>query len=285
MLGLLGGLRVGSPVVHTHRPTPERYAEAVERHGGSLLFGVPTVWSRVAADAGSARALGPARLLVSGSAPLPVPTADALHALTGHTMVERYGMTETLITLAQRADADREAGWVGGPIRGVEVRLVDDTGAVLAPGADVPADLHVRGATVFDGYLGRPDALLDGGWFATGDVAVDDGRGQFRIVGRRATDLIKSGGYRIGAGEVEAVLLTHAGVAEVAVVGVPDDDLGQRIVAFVVAAGGSRVDEQDLIQHVADQLSVHKRPREIRVVDDLPRNRMGKVQKRDLMGR
>lgn len=283
VLGVLGALRVGSPLVHTVRPRPEGYAGAVERHGGTLLFGVPTVWSRVAADASSARAVGAARLLVSGSAPLPVPVARRLADLTGQVPVERYGMTETIITLAQRADAPRRPGWVGAPIQGVEARLIDDSGAPVPPDGDTPGDLQVRGATLFDGYLGRPDGRGDDGWFPTGDVAVVDGDGQYRIVGRRSTDLIKSGGYRIGAGEIESVLLGHPAVEEVAVVGLPDPDLGQRIVAFVVRGGGSDADEEQLVQHVAGELSVHKRPREVRFVPRLPRNDMGKVQKNKLV--
>jgi fatty acid CoA ligase FadD36 len=136
---------------------------------------------------------------------------------------------------------------------------------------------------LFDGYLNRPEAtaeVLDAdGWYRTGDVAVVDGSGMHRIVGRESVDLIKSGGYRVGAGEIETVLLGHAGVSEVAVVGVPDDDLGQRIVAFVVGDA----EPADLIDFVAQQLSVHKRPREVRIVAALPRNAMGKVLKKELL--
>jgi fatty acid CoA ligase FadD36 len=135
---------------------------------------------------------------------------------------------------------------------------------------------------LFSGYLNRPDATAESwtadGWFKTGDVAVIDAAGCHRIVGRESVDLIKSGGYRVGAGEIETALLGHPAVAEVAVVGLPDADLGQRITAFVVLRADAA--EQQLIDHVAEQLSVHKRPREIRVVDSLPRNAMGKVQKK-----
>ena len=138
---------------------------------------------------------------------------------------------------------------------------------------------------LFDGYLNRPDAtaevLGDDGWYRTGDVAVVDADGMHRIVGRESIDLIKSGGYRVGAGEIETVLLGHAGVSEAAVVGVPDDDLGQRIVAFVVGSA----DPRELIDYVAQQLSVHKRPREVHIVEALPRNAMGKVLKKDLIQR
>ena len=143
---------------------------------------------------------------------------------------------------------------------------------------------RVRGANVFAGYLNRPDATSavrdEHGWFYTGDLATRTDDGAVRIVGRRATDLIKTGGFKVGAGEVEAALLEHPGVAEVAVVGVPDDDLGERIVAFVVAR--APVEAEALIERVAVELTPHKRPREVRFVEALPRNAMGKVMKKKL---
>lgn len=278
VLGVLGPLHVGSGLHHTGRPTPAAYASAQ----GSLYFGVPTVWSRIAADPSSAGALRGARLLVSGSAALPAPVFDALSQRTGQAPVERYGMTETLITLAARAHEPRVRGCVGRPLPGIEARLVDDDGAVV--GVDAIGNLQVRGENVFDGYLHEPGAseaaFTPDGWFRTGDVALVDADGRWRIVGRASTDLIKSGGYRIGAGEVEDALLSHPAVDEAAVIGMPDDDLGQRLVAFVVAA---EVDEEQLIAHVAGTLSAHKRPRSVVFVDALPRNAMGKVDKSRLV--
>jgi fatty acid CoA ligase FadD36 len=281
VLGLLGPLRIGGRLIHTGRPLPERYGAAVAE-GGTLCFGVPTVWSRVAADATAAARLRPARLLVSGSAPLPRPTFAALAAATGHVPIERYGMTETLITVSTRVEGERRPGWVGLPLRGVQTRLVDDAGdAVAADGESVGA-LEVSGPTLLAGYLNRPDAdaesLVDG-WFHTGDVAVIGPDGFHRLVGRASTDLIKSGGFRIGAGEVEDALLSHPGVREAAVVGRPDDDLGQVVVAYVVADG---VSGGQLADHVAANLAVHKRPRRVVLVDGLPRNSIGKVQKNKL---
>jgi fatty acid CoA ligase FadD36 len=278
VLGLLGSLRIGNRFVHTGKPKPELYAAA----GGSLYFGVPTVWSRVVDDRAAASALTSARLLVSGSAALPVPVFDRLAELTGHRPIERYGSTESLITISTRADGERRPGWVGLPVNGIETRLVDEAGAMIAHDGETIGQLHVRGPTLFDGYLNRPDATAEAvdadGWYRTGDVAVIDSDGMHRIVGRESVDLIKTGGFRVGAGEVETVLLGHPGVAEVAVVGLPDDDLGQRIVAFVVGD----VDPDALIEFVARELSVHKRPREVRRVDSLPRNAMGKVLKKEL---
>ncbi|MFF4647076.1 AMP-binding protein [Streptomyces sp. NPDC001389] len=274
VLGVLGALRTGSRLVHTGRPTPQAYAAA----GGSLYFGVPTVWSRVAAEPTAAAALSGARLLVSGSAALPAPVFRDLERLTGHRPVERYGMTETLITVSGRAGGEVRPGTVGTPLPGIRTRIAAE------PGAEI-GELQLTGPTLFSGYLGRPEATAaaytEDGWFRTGDIAaVDPEDGVHRIVGRASIDMIKSGGYRIGAGEIENALLDHPRVSEAAVVGVPDADLGQRIVAFVVAEG---VTGGELTDFVAAHLSVHKRPREVRFVASIPRNAMGKPQKKLLL--
>ncbi|MFJ6797996.1 AMP-binding protein [Streptomyces sp. NPDC091268] len=274
VLGVLGALRTGSRLVHTGRPTPEAYAEAA----GSLYFGVPTVWSRIARAPRAAAGLAGARLLVSGSAALPAPVFRDLERLTGLRPVERYGMTETLITLSGRAGGPVHPGTVGTPLPGIRTRIAAE------PGAEI-GELQLTGPTLFSGYLGRPEATAaaytEDGWFRTGDIAaVDASDGVHRIVGRASIDMIKSGGYRIGAGEIENALLDHPKVTEAAVVGVPDADLGQRIVAFVVAEG---VTGAELTDFVASHLSVHKRPREVRFVPEVPRNAMGKPQKKLLL--
>ena len=281
ILGVLGPLRIGGRLRHTGRPTPAGYAAA----GGTLYFGVPTVWSRIAADEPAATALASARLLVSGSAPLPVPVFARLRELTGHAPIERYGMTETLITLSTRADGERRPGSVGVPVAGVRTRLVSETGEPVPHDAESLGELQVSGPTLSDGYLGRRDADAESrtadGWFRTGDVAVIGPDGFHRIVGRASVDLIKSGGFRIGAGEVEAALRDHPAVRDAAVVGAPDADLGQAIVAFVVPDGA--VTGEQLTAFVAERLSVHKRPRRVVLVDELPRNAMGKVLKQLLL--
>jgi fatty acid CoA ligase FadD36 len=281
VLGLLGPLRIGSRLTHTGRPTPQAYAATP----GTLFFGVPTVWSRIVADPPAARRLAAARLLVSGSAPLPAPVFAGLTALTGQAPVERYGMTETLITVSARADGERRPGQVGVPLAGVATRLVDDAGAPLPAGGEVIGHLQVRGATLLDGYLragGVEPPPLSDGWFATGDVATIGPDGWHRIVGRASTDLIKTGGYRVGAGEVEDVLLLHPAVREAAVIGTPHPDLGEQVTAYVVA---DPVPPAELIAFVAERLAAHKRPRVVRLVDELPRNAMGKVQKTRLADR
>ncbi|GAA2732294.1 acyl-CoA synthetase [Actinocorallia aurantiaca] len=280
VLGVLGALRTGSALVHTGRPTPEAYAAA----RGTLYFGVPTVWSRVV-ESGAAKELRGARLLVSGSAGLPAPVFEALEAMSGHRAVERYGMTETLITVSARHDGERRPGQVGLPLRGVDTRLVAEDGGPVAHDGESPGELLVRAPTVFNGYLNRPEATAEAlrdGWFRTGDIATIAPDGWHRIVGRASTDLIKSGGYRIGAGEIEAALLAHPAVREAAVIGTPHPDLGEQVTAFVVVSDA--VGERELIDFVAGGLSVHKRPRAVRLVGSLPRNALGKVQKKLLPG-
>jgi acyl-CoA synthetase (AMP-forming)/AMP-acid ligase II len=284
VLGLLGPLRVGSPVIHTGRPTPDAYAEAAANGGGTLFFGVPTVWSRVAASAQAAAALRSARLLVSGSAGLPVPVFEKLANLAGQGPVERYGMTETLITISGTARGERRPGWVGRPLRGISTRLRHENGTLVDNDGESVGELEVLTPTATRGYLNRArdtgELFRDDGWITTGDVAAIAADGWHRIVGRKSTDLIKTGGYRVGAGEVEAALLAHPQVQECAVVGEADPDLGQIIVAHVVAGG---VTGPELSEFVATTLSVHKRPRRVELVSELPRNAMGKVQKQLLL--
>jgi malonyl-CoA/methylmalonyl-CoA synthetase len=288
ILGMLGPLRLGGTAYHIGRFSPSTVAAAL--HGvGTVLFGVPTMYHRLAEaaseDADVASALAGARLLVSGSAALPVVDHERIARATGQRVVERYGMTETLMNCAVRAGGDRVPGTVGPPLPGVDVRLVDDEGRDVHTAGEV-GEILVRGPNLFLEYLNRPDATAEAmrdGWFHTGDVATWTDGGAIRIVGRRATDLIKSGGYKIGAGEIENVLLDHPAVAEVAVTGAPDADLGERVVAWIVAAPGAVPDPDELAEWVATQLSPHKRPREIHILASLPRNAMGKVLKKALL--
>ncbi|MDX6287210.1 MAG: fatty acid CoA ligase FadD36 [Frankiales bacterium] len=271
VLGVLGPLRFGSSLRHPGTFSPAAIADA----DGTMVFGVPTMWSRIAAEPESAKRLSSARLLVSGSAGLPKPVYDAVLALTGHGLVERYGLTEALIVAGARADQPSAPGSVGRALSGVGIRLADvDEGM---------GEIELSGPTLFSGYYGRPDAtaavMTSDGWLRSGDLGSLDDDGLLRIVGRRATDLIMTGGHRVGAGEVEAALLAHPAVSEAAVIAEPDDDLGERIVAFVVSDG---VDVAVLDAHAAGLLAPYKRPRDIRLVKALPRNAMGKVLKHAL---
>ncbi|GAB7035056.1 acyl-CoA synthetase [Streptomyces sp. NPDC021749] len=293
ILGILGPLRRGGSVHHLGRFRTDAVARELSGEG-TMLFGVPTMYHRLAVEAGRdpalAKALSRARLLVSGSAALPLTDHELIAAASGRRVIERYGMTETLMNTSVRADGPEATGTVGVPLPGVFVRLVDDTGQVIEGGdGETVGEIQVRGPNLFVEYLNRPDATeaaFDGGWFRTGDMAVRDTAGNYRIVGRRATDLIKSGGYKIGAGEIENALLAHPGVAEAAVTGVPDEDLGERIVAWVVTERGPEAgpppSAEELADHVARQLAPHKRPRTVHFLDALPRNDMGKILKREL---
>ncbi len=284
VLGLFGSIRRGGALRFVSKFTPEELATAVGKETRAMLFAVPTMYHRLCEAAEStpsiATDLRKARLLVSGSAPLPAREHQRIERLTGQRPIERYGLTETLIVCSTRHDGDRRAGFVGPPLTGLEVKLVDDGRTPISDDPEAIGEIAVRGPNVFAGYLDRDDAtraLLDeDGWFYTGDLAsrVD---GQLRIVGRRSTDIIKCGGFKVGAGEVEAALLEHPAIAEAAVIGEPDRDLGERIVAFVVVR--SPVEAKALEDHVAALLSPHKRPRIVHVIDALPRNAMGKVQK------
>ncbi|MBL8937567.1 MAG: AMP-binding protein [Archangium sp.] len=282
VLGLFGALRRGGALHWFPKFEPVALANALGARR-SVFFAVPTMYHRLSEAAASdqtiVEGLRAARLLVSGSAALPQRDQARIEQLTGQRVIERYGLTETLINTAVRAGSAFPPGSVGQPVDGVEVKLVDDSRAPVAAGA--MGELAVRGPNVFLGYLNRPEAtaaVLDAdGWFFTGDLGTMDADGHVRIVGRRATDLIKCGGYKVGAGEVEAALLEHPLVREAAVVGRPDPDLGERIVAFVVTS--APVEPKALEDHVAALASPHKRPREVHLVAELPRNAMGKVVK------
>jgi malonyl-CoA/methylmalonyl-CoA synthetase len=292
ILGILGPLRRGGTARHLGRFSSEAVVAAFE-DDATVLFAVPTMYHRLCHDAADDRrvadGLARARLLVSGSAALPAVEHKRIERLTGQQIVERYGMTETLMNTSIRASGERRPGYVGPPLEGVDLRLVDDDGNTLEASDDEAiGEITVRGPNLFLEYLNRPDATADAvrdGWFHTGDLATRAPDGYVRIVGRRATDLIKSGGFKIGAGEIEGALLEHEAVAEVAVTGEPDPDLGERIVAWVVPTQGAAPERKELIDHVSRLLTPHKRPREIRFLDELPRNPMGKVMKPRLVER
>lgn len=289
ILGVLGPIRRGGTLEHVGRFSPEAIGGAVAA-GGTMVFGVPTMYHRLAdaaeADASLAGALRSARILVSGSAPLPAPEHARIERLTGQRIIERYGLTETLMNCSVRATGDRKPGYVGPPVPGVDVRLVDDDRNVLdVDDDDTIGEIEVRGPNLFTEYLNRPDATAEAvqdGWFLTGDLATRAPDGYIRIVGRRATDLIKTGGFKVGAGEVENSLLEHGAVAEAAVIGEPDDDLGERIVAFVVLRPGAESTDSELMEHVGESLARHKRPRSVHFLEELPRNEMGKIRKSEL---
>jgi len=237
--------------------------------GATLLFGVPTMWVRLTASP-RAHVLSKLRLCVSGSAPLSPSVFARIRDAAGHDVVERYGMTETVMLASNPIEGTRRAGTVGVPLPGVTMRLGDD-GEVL-----------VRGPAVFRGYLGQPSApyFTDDGMFRTGDVGEWDDEGYLRIVGR-SKELIITGGFNVYPREVEDVLAAHPAVAEAAVVGLPSDEWGEEVVAAVVLAGDADADA--LRGWCRERLAAFKCPRQVRFVPALPRNAMGKVDRAGLV--
>jgi malonyl-CoA/methylmalonyl-CoA synthetase len=239
---------------------------AVREHGATMLFGVPTMYARLAAHE-RAEELRPLRLCVSGSAPLPAELAERIAERTGQRVLERYGMTETLMNVSNPYDGPRRAGTVGLPLPGVEVMLADG------------GEILLRGPNVFGGYWRDADATAGAftpdGWFRTGDLGSLDETGYLRIEGRRK-ELIITGGYNVHPREVEEALLGHPAVAEAAVVGSPSAEWGEVVVAYVVAAGRPPTVDT-VLAFAAERLAPYKRPREVRFVDALPRNALGKV--------
>jgi malonyl-CoA/methylmalonyl-CoA synthetase len=264
--------------------------ERLARRRLTLYMAVPTIYRRLieawdAADAETRRrwsaGAGACRLMVSGSAALPVPTLERWEKLTGQRLLERYGMTEIGMGLSNPLDGERRAGHVGRPLPRVEIRLVDDDGATIQEGE--AGEIQVRGPSVFREYWRRPDATAEAftadGWFRTGDRAVVQD-GAYRILGRLSVDILKTGGEKVSALEIEDVLRTHPTVRDCAVVGVPDPAWGERVCAAVVARDRDDPPEPAALRaFLKERLAPYKVPKEVRVVDDLPRNVMGKVTK------
>ena len=247
----------------------------------TVMMGVPTFYARLLADP----EFGPEdcstiRLFIAGSAPLTEAAFRAFEQRTGHVILERYGMTETGMITSNPLDGDRVAGTVGFALPDVSIRVADENGAVLEAGS--VGVVEVRGPNVFRGYWGMPDktaaSFRSDGWFITGDVGVLDRSRRLSLVGRES-DLIIAGGYNVYPKEIELLIDEVPGVAESAVVGLPHPDMGEGVAAFVVLSPGAAVDG-DVIRAALDgRLARFKQPRAVFVVDDLPRNAMGKVQK------
>ncbi len=261
--------------------------------GGSsltLFMAVPTIYVKLIAawDAApperraslsQACACTKLRLMVSGSAALPVSTLERWKEISGHTLLERYGMTEIGMALSNPLRGERVPGSVGTPLPSVEVQLVGENGQPVAPGT--PGEIEVRGPSVFAEYWGKPDATRDAfrdGWFRTGDTAVIE-NGVYRILGRTNIDILKTGGHKVSALEIEEALREHPAIAECAVVGVPDLEWGERVAAAVVLKDGDTLDLPSLRAWAKEFLAAHKLPSRLLVLDALPRNAMGKVTK------
>lgn len=247
----------------------------------TVVMGVPTHYTRLLADRRFDReCVRNLRLMVSGSAPMPPSVHQEIQERTGIAVLERYGMTETSMLTSNPLDGDRRPGRVGTPLRGVGLRVVDESGQQVAAGAI--GQVEVKGPNVFGGYWRRPDldseTFTADGWFRTGDLGRIDDDGYLELVGR-SKDLIISGGLNVYPKDVESVLDHTAGIVESAVVGIPDADLGERVVAAVVAEGGFVVDAQALRRSLRDRLAPYQVPKHVTVLESLPRNAMGKVEK------
>jgi len=294
IVALLGALWAGATLSFL----PFDAEQVWDRLGQVTVFmGVPTMYAKLidayraaspdrrAAWTAGARAL---RLFTSGSAALPAPLLHAFHDATGHTILERYGMTEIGMALSNRYDGPRVAGAVGVPLPGVQVDIVGDDEQPAADGQ--PGELRVRTSQLFTGYLGDDAATAASfdaaGRFRTGDTGTRDAAdGVIRLLGRTSVDVLKSGGYKISALEIEAALREHPDIADLAVVGLPDPTLtwGDLVTACVVPRAGATLTLDALKAFARDRLAVYKIPRALRVLDALPRNAMGKIQKKQLV--
>jgi malonyl-CoA/methylmalonyl-CoA synthetase len=269
----------GSPMVFLDRFDVDEVVRALPRC--TVMMGVPTFYTRLLDHPGFDRASSSAmRLFISGSAPLLASVHDAFRDRTGHAILERYGMTETSMLTSNPLDGERRAGTVGFPLPEVGVRVVGDDGSSLAVGE--VGGVEVRGPNVFAGYWQRPDLSASefsaDGWFRTGDVGRFDGDGYLHIVGR-SKDLIISGGLNVYPKEIEDVIDGIDGVLESAVIGVADADFGEAVVAVVVAVSGATIDPARVRAESRERLAGFKVPKRVHVVDALPRNAMGKVEK------
>ncbi|ARN22955.1 malonate--CoA ligase [Piscinibacter gummiphilus] len=273
-----GALLNGSRMIWFDRfepgPVRARFADA------TVFMGVPTMYVRLLADpALTPEACRAMRLFVSGSAPLLAETFREWQARTGHTILERYGMSETVMQTSNPYEGERRAGTVGHPLPGVDLRIA-------SPDADSGnGGIEVRGPNVFAGYWRLPEKTKEeftaDGWFRTGDVGRFDSDGYLHIVGR-AKDLVISGGFNVYPAEVEATIDELPGVAESAVIGVPHPDFGEAVVAVLVPRAGATLDGDTIVNAVKTRLAGFKVPKRVFVVDELPRNAMGKVQKKAL---
>lgn len=255
----------------------------------TLFMAVPTVYARLIAAYEKAspdmqeRMRGGCpklRLMVSGSAALPVATLEKWREISGHTLLERYGMSEIGMAISNPLHGERRPGCIGVPLPDVQVRVVDEGNTITQE--STPGEIQIKGPNVFREYWQREaataEAFTKDGWFKTGDVVVRE-NGYYRILGRDSIDIIKTGGYKVSALEIEEILLKHAAISECAVVGVPDDEWGQRVAAVVVLAPGETLDLSTLRSWCKERLARYKIPTWLHVARALPRNAMGKVTK------
>jgi malonyl-CoA/methylmalonyl-CoA synthetase len=285
-------LWAGATVEFSKEFSAERVFERFVSKEITLFMAVPTIYFKLISFWENSpqnkkdeytEALKCLRLMVSGSAALPVSIMDKWKIISGHTLLERYGMTEIGMAISNPYKGERKAGYIGLALPGVQVRLVDEDREVLAE--NVPGEIQIKGGNVFKAYWNKPEAtaetFTDDGWFKTGDVAVVED-GYYRILGRNSVDIIKSGGYKISALEVEEVLRQNELIEDCAVVGLPDEEWGELVAAALVPKIGSEIDTHAINDWIRNQMPAYKVPRDYKIVADLPRNAMGKVTKKEV---
>lgn len=288
-IGIHGTLLRGCQTTIMERFDPQQLGQRFDS-GATIFMGVPTMYVRLieamTQDPALANALSKAKLFTSGSAALSAQSFAQFEALTGHRPLERYGMSETMLTISNPyPPQQRRPGTIGHPIPEVQARIVNEHGELVEPGE--LGELQVQGPTLMSGYWRQPEktaAAFDGPWFKTGDVVTLDDHGYIVHAGRQSVDIIKSGGYKISAREIEERILTHPEVAQVAVIGRADQEWGERIIAAIVPTSSAPArDEQTWLEllraHLHADLAAFKHPKAIILLNELPRNALGKVQK------
>ncbi len=283
-------LWAGATVEFVHPFDAKRVFEIFLMGKVTVFMAVPTIYFKLIAEFESGseewKALVSAclkrfRLMVSGSAALPVSVMEKWQQISGHYLLERYGMTEIGMAISNPYDGERKAGYIGKPLPGVQVRLVDENQNEVSAGE--PGEIQVKGPSVFKEYWKKPDAtqkaFTEDGWFMTGDIAVVED-GYYRILGRDSVDIIKSGGYKISALEIEEVLRTHPEITDCGVVGLPDEEWGELVGAAIITS--HPIDSRELTSWLRERMPAYKTPRKYLMLTELPRNAMGKVVKNDL---
>jgi long-chain acyl-CoA synthetase len=279
-------VRFAGTLVLIPRFEPDAVLDAIARYRCTIFSGVPTMYYALLQADLAGRDLLSLRVGVSGGAAIPGEVIRAFEEkFPGVAILEGYGLSETASTTTFNISAEqRKVLSIGKPIWGVEVRVVDDQDKPLPPGPENIGEIVIRGHNVMKGYYGNPEATAEafrGGWFHTGDLAYADEDGYLFIVDRKK-DLVIRGGYNVYPREIEEVLFAHPAVAEAAVIGKPDPRLGEEVVAFVVLKPGTQADPDDIIAYSREQLAAYKYPRDVRIIDDLPKGPTGKILKREL---
>lgn len=292
-LGILTTLLVGASVALRPRFILDEVLDDIERTRATMFFGVPTIYNRLVTlppEIVRGHDLSRMRLWVSGSAPLHAATYERFEDLFGYALMDRYGMTECGFALSTPYDEPRRASVVGRALPGVDVRLVDseqaDRGVLVDVAQGKQGEILIKGDNLFSGYWRRPEAAAAAmieGYLRSGDLAVREADGQVRIVGRSSVDIIKTRGFKVGAVEIENCLQQHPDIEEVAVVGIPDADQGERVVAAVVQRQDAKVTATDLTSFSRQHLAPHKVPAQIVFLSEIPKTGPGKFKKKALI--